>query len=64
MRKAIIILLLCIPVAASAKEYYVATNGSDSNAGTLASPWKTWAKGVASISAGDILYIRGRIYVK
>jgi uncharacterized repeat protein (TIGR02059 family) len=62
MRKAIIILFLSIPFAVNATTYYVATNGSDSNRGTLASPWKTWAKGFATIVAGDTLYIRQGTY--
>lgn len=42
--------------------YYVATNGSDSNPGTLANPWATWNFGFNNIPAGDILYIRGGTY--
>jgi uncharacterized repeat protein (TIGR02059 family) len=63
MRKAIIILLLCIPFAVNAATYYVAINGNDSNPGTLAQPWATWQKGFSSISPGDILYIRGGTYL-
>jgi parallel beta-helix repeat protein len=62
MRKSIIILLLCIPIALNAKTCYVATNGNDSNPGTLDKPWATWQKGFSSLSPGDILYIRGGTY--
>ena len=47
----------------NATNYYVATNGNDNNAGTLAQPWATWQKGFSSISPGDVLYIRGGTYL-
>ncbi len=47
----------------SAATYYVATNGSDSNPGTISQPWLTIQKGFSSIAAGDILYIRGGTYL-
>lgn len=62
MRKAVIILFLCIPFALNAANYYVATNGNDNNPGSLAQPWATWQKGFSAISPGDILYIRGGTY--
>jgi uncharacterized repeat protein (TIGR02059 family) len=49
-------------LALKATNYYVAPNGSDSNPGTISQPWRTWQKGFSSISAGDILYIRGGTY--
>ena len=49
-------------IASAANTYYIATNGSDSNPGTLALPWKSWQKGFNSLLAGDILYIRGGNY--
>src|SRR5689334_15822829 len=42
--------------------YYVATNGSDSNAGTITSPWKTLQKAVASVASGDTVNLRGGTY--
>jgi len=45
-----------------AAAYYVATNGSDKNSGSISSPWATWQKGFSSIKASDILYIRGGNY--
>ena len=44
--------------------YYVATDGSDSNSGTLANPWRTVQKGLESLKAGDELFIRGGTYVE
>ena len=42
--------------------YYVATNGSNSNSGSISNPWATWQYGFSQLSAGDILYIRGGTY--
>jgi len=49
-----------------ATQFFVATNGSDSNTGTIDSPYKTITK-VLSLSgtifkAGDTLYVRGGTY--
>lgn len=45
-----------------AADYYVSTSGSDSNAGTLASPWRTIQKAVNTVKAGDKVLIRGGTY--
>jgi hypothetical protein len=53
------------PFAASAASstYYVsASSGSDTNSGTLASPWKTIQKAANSVSAGDTVIVRGGTY--
>jgi len=47
----------------SAKTYYMATNGSDSNSGTVNSPFATLAKAQAVMTAGDTLLIREGTYV-
>lgn len=47
---------------ASSQPYYVATTGSDSNSGTLASPFKTITKAVSLVQAGETIYIRGGTY--
>ena len=56
------LIFLCFGLFASAATYYVATTGSDSNPGTLASPWASWQKGFNTLLPGDILYIRGGSY--
>jgi parallel beta-helix repeat protein len=48
--------------SAHAATYYVATNGSDSNPGTLDKPFKTIARGSKALSSGDTLYIRAGTY--
>jgi hypothetical protein len=42
--------------------YYVATNGNDSNPGTLASPWRTIQKAANTAIAGDTAYIKAGTY--
>jgi len=42
--------------------FYVATNGSDSNPGTLAQPWKTMEGAQSKLSPGDTVYLRGGTY--
>jgi uncharacterized repeat protein (TIGR02059 family) len=62
MRNLLIIIFLTITVSLSGATYYVATNGNDSNVGSIDSPWLTLQKAFNSISPGDILYIRGGTY--
>ena len=42
--------------------YYLSPNGSDSNPGTGASPWKTITKAVASVSSGDTVILKDGVY--
>jgi hypothetical protein len=53
---------LLTTVNARATDYYVATTGSDSNAGTMAAPFATMQKGADVAGAGDTVYIRGGTY--
>ena len=50
------------PVAAAGNTYYVATNGSDSNPGTLAKPWLTPQHAANTMVAGDTCYIEAGTY--
>lgn len=49
-------------ISAEAATYYVATTGSDSGTGTQAQPFRSIAKGLSNMTAGDTLYIRGGTY--
>lgn len=51
-----------VPAKAEAVSYYVSPGGSDTNAGSLASPWKTINKAAATAKAGDTVYIRAGTY--
>ncbi len=60
-----LVVLFAVAVAARtarATDYYVATTGSDSNAGTMAAPFATLQKGVNVAVAGDTVYIRAGTY--
>jgi hypothetical protein len=46
----------------SGTTYYVATNGNDANPGTEASPFRTLAKGVSVLRAGDTLLVKEGLY--
>src|SRR5690606_20456961 len=43
-------------------DYYVATDGDDSNPGTFEEPFRTIGHGADQLVAGDTLYIRGGVY--
>ena len=42
--------------------FYVSTTGSDSNPGTVISPWRTIQHASNSVQAGDTVYVRGGVY--
>jgi hypothetical protein len=42
--------------------FYVSTSGSDSNAGTLRSPWRTIQHAANSVTAGATVYVMGGVY--
>ncbi len=44
------------------RTYYVSPDGSDTNPGTMESPFKTLAHASASLSAGDIVYALDGVY--
>lgn len=54
--------MLLTATGAKAATHYVATNGSDTNQGTIDQPFRTIKKGTAALNSGDTLYIRGGTY--
>ncbi|WP_068501816.1 right-handed parallel beta-helix repeat-containing protein [Paenibacillus kribbensis] len=48
--------------SAASTEYYVATSGSDSNAGTSDAPWKTLQHAADVAPVGSTVYVRGGVY--
>ena len=62
MKNLLIMLFLCLCLTLSGATYYVAPNGSDSNPGTLTSPFFTLNKAWTVVAAGDIIYMRGGTY--
>ncbi|HID38066.1 MAG TPA: T9SS type A sorting domain-containing protein [Calditrichaeota bacterium] len=58
----IAVFLALYQTALLATTYYVSPDGSDSNPGTEASPWKTIQKAANTAVAGDVVYIKAGIY--
>ncbi len=57
------LLLAVVPTQVSASnDYYVATDGNDSNLGTIDHPFRTIQKGMDTASSGDTVFIRGGTY--
>jgi len=50
------------PTTATGTAYYVATNGSDSNPGTLSAPWRTIQHAANVLKPGQTVYVRGGTY--
>jgi parallel beta-helix repeat protein len=50
------------PGTLAAATYYVSPNGNDANQGTQDQPFRTIAKGISVLTAGNTLYIRGGSY--
>lgn len=57
-------LFLVFPPEISATSYYVSATGNNNNPGTLNQPFKTIAKGITVLKAGDILYVRSGTYIE
>lgn len=56
------VVFLLLPAKIEAANYYVATNGSDTNPGTESQPWITIQKAANIMQGGDTVYIRGGTY--
>jgi len=61
LRLAVPVILALVPVS-DAADYYVSPKGLDTNAGTLAQPWKTIQKAATTLAAGDTVFIRKGTY--
>jgi rhamnogalacturonan endolyase len=55
-------LLVLLPAALVAANFYVATDGSDDAAGTIEAPFASIMRAQAAASAGDTVYVRGGTY--
>ncbi|MCU4675241.1 DUF4990 domain-containing protein [Catenovulum sp. 2E275] len=51
-----------LPLATLAADFYIAPNGSDTNAGSLSAPFATIMAAQNAASAGDTVYLRGGTY--
>ncbi|WP_430784195.1 right-handed parallel beta-helix repeat-containing protein [Actinoplanes sp. G11-F43] len=59
---AVISAVIQAPATAAATTLYVAVNGNDSSAGTLAAPFRTIQRAIAAAVAGDTVAVRGGTY--
>lgn len=57
-----IIAVFVLSVPAFADTYYIATDGNDTNPGTIAEPFATIPQAVSVVAPGDTIYIRGGTY--
>lgn len=66
MKKSILTLafLVALRGAAQAATSYVAPTGNDTASGSVSDPFRTLAKGVASLKSGDTLVLRGGTYTQ
>ena len=48
----------------AAATYFVSTNGSDGSSGSLSQPWRTLKKAASTLTAGNVLYVRGGVYTE
>lgn len=63
MKRLLLIPLFLISLISSAATYYVSPTGSDASGnGSIGSPWFTLNKAWSSVTAGDIVYMRGGTY--
>jgi hypothetical protein len=56
------VLTVTAAVTGSGSTFYVSTVGSDSNPGTLASPWLTIQHAASTVQAGDTVYVLPGVY--
>ncbi|MCK5802840.1 MAG: right-handed parallel beta-helix repeat-containing protein [Lentisphaeria bacterium] len=54
--------LVLASLGLNASQWFVSTTGSDTDAGTLAAPFRTIQKGVSTLGPGDTCYVRGGVY--
>jgi hypothetical protein len=56
------VLVLMVGMNVMGASYYVSVSGSDSNSGSLSSPFKTLEKAVTVVQPGDYIFLRGGTY--
>lgn len=58
----VLLLVASFATSATGLEYYVATNGSDANAGSLSEPFASLGRAQQAAAPGDTVWIRGGVY--
>lgn len=59
---AVAVIVALLAGTANAATYHVATNGRDSNDGSLNAPFRTLTRATQGLRAGDIVNVRGGVY--
>ena len=59
---AVVVTVAPLLAAQTGSTYYVSTSGSDSNPGTMGSPWLTIQHAANSVTAGATVYVYGGVY--
>lgn len=54
--------LFLLAGSANAATWYVANNGNDASAGSLAAPFRTITKAASRVAGGDVVEVRGGVY--
>jgi len=62
MRNTLVILFFELSLLSSGSTFYVATNGKDSNIGSIEFPFNTLKKAWSQLMAGDTVFMRGGTY--
>ncbi|MDY7108716.1 MAG: right-handed parallel beta-helix repeat-containing protein [Planctomycetota bacterium] len=57
------ILFILAAGPAAAETYYIATDGSDDNEGTIDSPFATFEHAIGLVGPGDTIFVRGGVYM-
>jgi len=57
-----VLLMIILSSFVSSTDFYVSTTGSDSNSGTISSPWGSLGHALTSLGPGDNLYLREGTY--
>ena len=59
-----VIFWLAMGLPAMAAEYFVATSGADTNAGSAAAPWRTIQKAANTVAPGDTVNVVAGVYAE
>jgi hypothetical protein len=60
--KIIFVLLFALQCNLSASTYFVSTNGSNTNDGSINNPWASIVYALSKLASNDTLYLRGGVY--
>ena len=62
MKQITFLLLFIVSIQINARQYYVSTNGADTNKGTFENPFLSITKAISIMNPGDICFVREGTY--